>query len=436
MIAQASSVLMVVLSLSGADSAGLPLAKDGQTSYQIVKPANPSALDEYAASELARYLEQITGAQFPVVAADDVAEGKPSILIGLSVPALRHLGPTPLVALKDQEHVACSSGQNILLYGKGVHGNLHAVLEFLENSLGWRWYSVFEHPVVPRQPTVTLAPFRRQRGFSFAYRKVDLQRGMDYFYQQGINMGLDSRVRSLTRRHGSGDFSRFVSAIPDAEGGVHTLFRYVPPEPAAAEADRFPWLEQTDYFKTHPDFFSMWETGQRVRGRQLCFGNPELRRELTQNILKHIDVAGDGVLLDVAAQDNPGAFCYCPACKALDAKYRSPGGPLYDYLIELCELLKTKHPRRDDQDPSLPPQPDAEAAGPARRPTVAGEPDHRLRPHRRLVLCGLDPSGSRRSRKRTAICRPGARSPIISGPGCTRIPGAAASRCRWATSSG
>lgn len=47
MIAHASAVLTVVLSLGGADVAGLPLAKDGQTSYQIVKPANPSAVDEY-----------------------------------------------------------------------------------------------------------------------------------------------------------------------------------------------------------------------------------------------------------------------------------------------------------------------------------------------------------------------------------------------------
>lgn len=345
MIAHTNAVLMVVLTLSGADVAGLPLAKDGQTSYQIVKPANPSAVDEYAANELAVYLEQITGAQFPVVATGGMTEGKPSILIGLSAPALRHLGPDPLATLKDQEHVVCSSGQDILLYGQGVHGNLHAVLEFLENSLGWRWYSVFEHPVVPRQPTVTLAPFRRQRSFSFAYRKVDIQRGMDYFYQQGINMGLDSRVRSLTRRYGPSDFWRFVSAIPDAEGGVHTLFRYVPPDSSAAEPDRFPWLEHKDYFQTNPDFFSMWETGQRVKGRQLCFGNPELRRELTKNVLKHIDAAGDSSLLDIAAQDNPGAFCYCPACKALEAKYGSPGGPLYDYLMELCTLLKAKHPR-------------------------------------------------------------------------------------------
>ncbi len=46
----------------------------------------PSAVDEYAANELAGYLRQITGAQFPVVAADGMAEGKPPILIGLSAP--------------------------------------------------------------------------------------------------------------------------------------------------------------------------------------------------------------------------------------------------------------------------------------------------------------------------------------------------------------
>jgi len=33
-----------------------------------------------------------------------------------------------------------------------VHGSLNAVFDFLREDAGWRWYSVFEHPVLPSKP--------------------------------------------------------------------------------------------------------------------------------------------------------------------------------------------------------------------------------------------------------------------------------------------
>ena len=218
-------------------------------------------------------------------------------------------------------------------------------MDFLENSLGWRWYSVFEHPVLPARATVILTPFNRRKGFSYAYRKVDLQRNFDFFYQQKMNMGFDERVRKLERRHGA-DTNRacFVSKIREETGG-HSLFSYIPPDPKAQGADRFSWMENTNYFATNPEYFSQWESGKRVPDKQLCFANPGLRAEFTKNILKQIETAGDKILLDICAMDNPGLFCYCKECRALEEKYRSPGGPLYDYLLELCALLKEKHPQ-------------------------------------------------------------------------------------------
>ena len=49
--------------------------------YQIVIPANCSISGEYAAAELAKYLEKITGISFPVVK-DDAPEKEKEILIG------------------------------------------------------------------------------------------------------------------------------------------------------------------------------------------------------------------------------------------------------------------------------------------------------------------------------------------------------------------
>jgi len=343
----AMPIVLLLVPLSILHAADVQLATDGRTDYQIVKPADPSAVDEYAARELSGYLQQITGAAFPVVSPEEMAGDRPSIFIGLSAPATRHLGQNPPAEFKEQEHVARSIGRDIFLYGRGVHGNLHAVMEFLEGSLGWRWYSVFEHPVIPSRPTVVLAPFRRRKGFSFAYRKVSLHRGMDFFCQRGINLGFDSRKQKLARRYGAEKvkpLAHFVSAIPEAAVSMHSLFSYIPPDPKARGADRFDWLERKNYFETNPEYFSLSNSGKRVKNRQLCFSNPGLRKELTRNVARCIERAGGRIILDVGAMDHPGPFCCCPGCKALEKKYGSPGGPLYDYLIELCTQLAAEQP--------------------------------------------------------------------------------------------
>jgi len=342
------SFLMVLCSCQMPDNAAVPvtISSGGSTAYQVVMPGEPAAVDEYAARVLALYLKQITGAELPVVSPEARDTQKPAIYVGMSPPALKYLGGKPLAALKDQEHVARSIGTNVFLYGQGVHGNLYAVMDFLESQLGWRWYSVFELPVLPKQPTLTLQPFNRKRGFSFAYRKVSVRRGLDFYYQQGMNMGYDGRVDSIVKKNPAGitNFAWFVSELPDVADGSHTLFGYIPPDATAHSAIRWPWLEKTNYFETNPEYFTQLENGQRVKNRQLCFSNPGLRKELTANVIKTIAHIGAPCLLALSAMDVPGPFCYCRECKTLEEKYKSAGGPLYDYLIELCSLLKEKDP--------------------------------------------------------------------------------------------
>jgi len=345
MVLLAAAVGLTSCQTPGAGVGPVVLATNGTTFYQVVKPSNATAVDDYAARELVLYLKQITGAEFPVVTPESRDATRPALFLGLSDPARKIIGQDPLGSLKDQEHVARSLGPDIFIYGKGVHGNLYAVMEFMETSLGWRWFSVFEHPVTPSRPTVTLEPFNRKKGFSYAYRKVDMQRGFDYYYQQGMNMGFDDRKRMFEKRRGTlTNLACFVSEIPEDTAG-HSLFSYIPPDPKDSSADRFDWLEKKNYFETNPDFFSQLENGRRVNNRQLCFGNPGLRKEFTKNVLKHIGASGDAILLNIAAMDTPGPFCSCKACKALEEKYKSPGGPICDYLIELCGLLREKHPR-------------------------------------------------------------------------------------------
>ncbi|MEA3402439.1 MAG: DUF4838 domain-containing protein, partial [Armatimonadota bacterium] len=334
------AVTFCLLGLGIASAADLQLAEDGTTSHRIVAPENATPVDEYAVDTLADYLEEITGAAFPVVEPGELDEQQERIFVGLSEPARAVLGQDPLAELEDQEHITKSIDNNIFLYGKGIHGNLYAVMQFLESSLGWRWYSVHEEPVLPSKPTLTLAPFDRKRGFTFAYREVQLNFGTDFYYQHGINMGYTRRGRT--------EGGQYQSKLP-ATKFVHTSFAYIPPTPESRYADDFEWQDKMNYFETNPEFFTMNEAGQRVPNRQLCFSNPALREELTANVIRDIEHARQAgheeLIVTIDAADTGGKFCHCPDCEALEQQYRNPGGPIFDYLIELCGQLKEQYPQ-------------------------------------------------------------------------------------------
>jgi len=331
-------------------SADIALSTAGKTEFRIVKPEAASPVDDYAVTKLSEYLKQITGAEFPIVEANKASGGSPCLYVGVSASVKEKLGTDPLKELKDQEHVSRSKGGDIFLYGKGMHGNLYAVVDFMEHTLGRRWYSgrlitetptwhnTVGAPVFAVARDLVVEPFSRTGGFSFAYRIPSYDWMFDFHLQNGMNLfsnpGLQPNV-----------FSRHVMPV-----NCHTLFGYIPPTPALQAWPKiFDWVAKKDYFATHPEYFSMNKAGRRVAlQQQLCFSNPGLRQELTQNVLEHIRrLKADGqerLMIDVSANDDPSEFCFCPGCQALKEKYHSPGGPLYDYLFELCALVKDRHP--------------------------------------------------------------------------------------------
>jgi len=80
----------------------LHLAKAGSTDYVIVQPAASTKVDTYAVKELAKYLKQATGANFPVVDPGELADNGNAIFVGLSALARAHLGEDPLASLQQR----------------------------------------------------------------------------------------------------------------------------------------------------------------------------------------------------------------------------------------------------------------------------------------------------------------------------------------------
>ena len=125
----------------------------------------------------------------------------------------------------------------------------------------------------------------------------------------------------------------------------HTAFCYIPcKHPRSPE---YAFIENKDYFETNPEFFGMSKTGVRSpETAHLCFSNAELKKEFTRNIEKHLEVLGtDNVLIAVSFKDEPGKPCFCKDCEQLEEKYGTPGAALFEYIFELAEEFKTKHPQ-------------------------------------------------------------------------------------------
>ncbi len=336
-----------ILAFCAAQAAGgepLQLVRDGATDYAVVTTgATPK--DQWNARFLAWFLKEKTGAEFPVVTADQADASKPALRVGATDPAL-------LEGLKDRDHVVRSSGRDILLFGKGHDADFLAVMDFLDNEFGFRCYWGF--PKIALQPTVLLQPMDRTMGTAFAWRQ---QAGSFRDYLRGENGYFPSRNALAVISNKGPDVTKGFSL--DAQPGTypeirppqiqvnlcHTEFGYIPCGDPVYKG--YPFVENQDYSKTNPEFFGMNVQGIRSpRTMHLCFANREMRREFTRNIERHLASLGtDAVEICVHYTDDAGKPCHCADCKALEEKYGTPGGPLFDYMIEVAEEFRQTHPQ-------------------------------------------------------------------------------------------
>ena len=80
-IACALGLLLAAATMLTAEE--IPLARDGTSSYCIVLPANPDAVQKTAARELQEHLARVTGATLKVASETEVAVDMPQIAYGI-----------------------------------------------------------------------------------------------------------------------------------------------------------------------------------------------------------------------------------------------------------------------------------------------------------------------------------------------------------------
>ena len=340
-------LIISVCNLFGKDlDKNLKLASNGKTDYKIIVSENSTTVDDFAIAELQKFLNEITGADFKKIKcfSPEAMKQSPRIFLGWNPVVSEVLGDkNAFESLEDQECAVISKGADIFLYGRGKHGNLYAVYEFLENQLGCRWYTAYGDMQITKRPNLEIAPVNSTVKKSFSDRSLTLS----FFYCRKIDASLffyRNRQNNLLPKMPGVENDKCIFAPT-----CHTFASYIPPGQSSNSNPPLKWLSSKNYFTTNPEYFSMNEAGERVPNNQLCLSNQKLRKELTKNILEQLrmeQLKNNGVegIVTVDCNDISYNLCYCQECKKLQDRYKSPGGPLFDYLIELCGLMKKENP--------------------------------------------------------------------------------------------
>ena len=327
-----------------APAAELVLAENGKTEYTIVYDfGNKDPLLDPVVRDLADTLKEITGAEFPVAPQTD----GPGIYIG-------KIPPGEKAEFAARERRIKSVGRDLYIYGDHRHGTSGAVYNFLREFCGCRWYTMTGDKRIPKQPTLKFAAIDYRHVPSFK----SIEHGARYTEVQRM-----PGIRNWIRRSNAFLMPDYAFGEPDDAwryiGPVtHTLAAYLPPlprPPRSFNADgRFfagphPALADQACFKDHPEYFTLDRSGKRNAYMQVCFSNPEVRRILLENLETVIRAEnydpGEYAVLDFSQNDEQGGFCFCPGCRALAEKYRTPGGPYFDFLVEMARHFGKKYPR-------------------------------------------------------------------------------------------
>lgn len=326
-------LLFFVSQLSGAGAAEsndgpvpteLILADLGQAHYRVVSPAGAGRTEVFAASELARWLENISGAAFPVASAG----GGASIVVGTRSTLMESDPSLLLPKLPEDGFGFFSWGDNFYLAGANSRGTTYAVYRFLEN-LGCRWlapgFSFYSglHQIIPsRERLIWNGTTPEVDGPVLRHRKLYIEEGrshtpenllqlVDWMPKAGFNVlvaPMDYEGRGRVRW----DNWR-VALTPELEK------RGISIEVGGHGYQNFlnAGMEDGRLFTRRPEWFG-FRDGERTADQKqvFCTSNPDALRYLQTNVIGYLRERPEIEIFDFWPPDG-GRWCECKECEAL-----------------------------------------------------------------------------------------------------------------------
>ena len=307
----------LVLALCGcllAQGGELTLARRGEASaYSIVLRKDATASECYAADELTKGVEQLTGVKLATVTNAASVRG---IYLNPEGPGANGDG----FALR-------TKGGDVFVTGES-RGVIYGVLELLETYGGMLWLApdftyipeagvlavpddldIRQKPAIPKRSLDTFDPWARQ---DFAVRL------------------------RLNESTANAKFGFWCMPFDRVLGKCHTFGRIIP---------------VSKYYAEHPEYFSL-VNGKRLKERpQLCLTNPDVFRITLSNVLERIAANKRDrqpyrrlTRYYGISQDDWNNYCECENCAAIDAREESHAGCVIWFLNKLAEEVEKVHP--------------------------------------------------------------------------------------------
>jgi hypothetical protein len=298
--------------------AALTLAADGKTSYVIAVSGSAIPAEQTAAQQLARYLKEITGAEFRIVTDTQAVDAPHRIVVGRPQAGRDHLADIAWDRLGNDGIVIRTVGDDLFLAGGLPRGTLYAVFTFLEDVVGCRWWTPTES-MIPRRATLTISVQ------DTVYVPQLIVRDMMYrhIYEPEflVHQKLNGHYMSIPDRWGGR-----MLMTPDF---CHTFYKLLPP-------DR--------YFAAHPDWYSLLNGKRTTSISQLCLTNEPMKEEMIRQVLTCLKDSPEARIVSVTQNDSPGGQCQCPTCAALEALEGSPAGPLLHFVNAIADAVAKERP--------------------------------------------------------------------------------------------
>jgi hypothetical protein len=290
------------------------LFENGKTNYCITVSKDAPESEQWAAKELQHWLTEICGTTFPIKT--DVEEiSEHEIIVGYNRHSLALLEPgTKKPADTDESYLYKNKGPAILLLGGKKRGSMYSVFSFLENEFGCRWYT----------PTVSVIPSKTNFTFSYLYHteSPSVRVRNDFYYE-----AFDPVWAARNKINGAMGSRKQIGGV-EGYWGVHTFNRFLPP---------------SEFFGTHPEYYSLIK-GQRTCDRaQLCLTNPDVLDIVTER-LKKVMIEEPECLIYCVSQNDCRNPCQCGNCQAIAKKEKSEAGPVIWFVNQVAERIKDEFP--------------------------------------------------------------------------------------------
>ena len=280
-----------------------------------MRPVDATPSEKKASEELQMRLERQTRQLLPIVDGD-ATDGKLPIYVGRVPEAKRAAWPVDYEKLRfDGIHVELRPDG--LLLGGGQRGVLYATYDFLEEQLGWRWFTD-DCIVFPKKDVIDVAPMKKIHVPPFDYRRTSY---IHIFRNPEMIVPLKLSAMDMDRDEWGGNYMY--------RGWVHTFNSLVP---------------LSKYGATHPEYYSLIKGKRLLERTQLCLTNPDVKRIATETVLDWLRHSQKLPFAVSVSQNDWRNYCECENCTALAEKEGSQAGPLLHFVNAIAAEVEKEFP--------------------------------------------------------------------------------------------